>query len=99
MIASTTAIATAQTTQEERERTFSERVQPLLAKYCADCHAGEAAEGGLRFDKYKKARQILVGRDAWLGVLAKLRVKAMPPADSDQPSESERKFLLDWIDS
>ncbi|MCB9938654.1 MAG: DUF1592 domain-containing protein [Planctomycetaceae bacterium] len=91
--------AKAQTKDEERERSFRERVQPLLAKYCADCHAGDAAEGGLSFDKFKKARQILVGRNTWLGVLAKLRVKAMPPEDAEQPTDAERKFLEEWIDS
>ena len=95
----TAATATAQTTHEERERTFRERVQPLLASYCADCHTGDAAEGGLSFDKFKNARQVLVGRNTWLGVLAKLRVKAMPPEDSEQPTEAEHKFLFDWIDA
>jgi hypothetical protein len=99
VVIASTAVATAQTTHEERERTFSERVQPLLAKYCADCHAGDVAEGGLSFDKFKNARQILVGRNTWLGVLAKLQVKAMPPEEAEQPTEPERKFLLDWIDA
>ena len=102
VVASTalTAIATGQQpTHEERDRTFREKVQPLLAKYCAECHTGDAAEGGLSFDKFKQARQILVGRDTWLGVLAKLQVKAMPPEDAEQPTAAERKFLIEWIDS
>ena len=101
LIAATTvaSIADAQTSREAREQALRERVQPLIAKYCADCHAGDAAEGGLSFDKFKNVRQILVGRETWLGVVAKLRVKAMPPEDAEQPTQAERKFLLDWIDS
>ncbi len=87
----------AQPTRETRERTFQERAQPLLAKYCAECHAGDAAEGGLSLDKFSTARAIQVGRQTWLGVLAKVRVAAMPPDDADQPSVEERKFLIDWI--
>ncbi|MEO8495528.1 MAG: DUF1587 domain-containing protein, partial [Planctomycetota bacterium] len=91
--------APAQTSREAQEQTYQERVQPLIAKYCADCHAGDAAEGGLSFDKFKTARHLLVGRTTWLGVLAKLQVTAMPPKDAEQPTDAERKFLLDWIDS
>ncbi|MCA9118750.1 MAG: DUF1592 domain-containing protein [Planctomycetaceae bacterium] len=98
VLAATTGTS-AQTTHDEREGIYRERVQPLLAKYCADCHAGGAAEGGLSFDKYKSARQILVGRETWLGVVAKLNVRAMPPEDSDQPTDSERNFLLEWIEA
>ncbi|MBC8350561.1 MAG: DUF1592 domain-containing protein [Planctomycetes bacterium] len=92
-------IAAAQSDSKATERTFRERIEPLIAKYCADCHAGDTAEGGLSFDKFKSARQVLVSRDTWLGVIAKLRVSAMPPKDSDQPTDAERKFLLDWIDA
>ena len=42
--------ASAQTNHEKREQSFRERVQPLIAKYCADCHAGDKAEGGMSFD-------------------------------------------------
>lgn len=93
------ANASAQSNHEAREAVFRERVQPLLAKYCADCHSGDEAEGGMSFDKFKTARQVLVGRETWLGVLAKLRVTAMPPKDAEQPTDADRKFLLDWIDS
>ena len=47
LLAASTA---AQTNREAREGEFRERVQPLIAKYCADCHTGEEAEGGLSFD-------------------------------------------------
>ncbi|MEX0818804.1 MAG: DUF1587 domain-containing protein, partial [Pirellulaceae bacterium] len=101
LIASTLAATSAsgQTDREAREQAFRERVQPLLANYCADCHAGDAAEGGLSFDKFKSARHVLVGRETWLGVLAKLRVNAMPPEDAEQLAASDREFLMEWIDA
>jgi len=90
--------AVAETSAQVRERGFRERTRPLLQKFCADCHSGDSAEGGLSLDRYRSAHDVLVGRGAWLTVLGKLRVKAMPPADAPQPSDQERSLLIAWID-
>ena len=88
-----------ETQAEQRERIFRQQAQPLLAKYCLDCHSDETAEGGLSFDKFKTAREVLVGRSTWRTVLGKLRVKAMPPEDAEQPTDNERRLLVQWIDN
>jgi hypothetical protein len=82
----------------QRERAFRRKTRPLVMKYCADCHAGDAAEGGLSFDRYTNLRDVLVGREQWWKVLGKLQVRAMPPEDAEQPTAEERKFLVEWID-
>ena len=89
--------AHAQDKAQAREKSFQETARPLLMKYCGDCHSDESAEAGLSFDKFKTARMVLVGRETWLTVLGKLRVKAMPPEGAEQPSDEERTNLMQWI--
>ena len=60
--------------QASRERDFRSDVQPLLQRYCADCHGGGVAEGDLDLDRFKSARDVLRGREQWLKVLQKLAV-------------------------
>jgi mono/diheme cytochrome c family protein len=96
--ASLPTVARGESQADQLERLYREQARPLLAKYCGDCHSGDSAEGGLSFDKFKRARHVLVGRQTWLTVLGKLRVKAMPPEDADQPTAEERKLLMQWID-
>lgn len=91
--------AQAQDKAKAREESFRETARPLLKKYCSDCHSDESAEAGLSFDKFTTARKVLVGRETWLTVLGKLRVKAMPPEDAEQPTDEERRILIEWIDS
>jgi hypothetical protein len=84
--------------QVSRERDFRAKVQPLLKKYCADCHGGGVTEGDLDLDRFESARDVLRGREEWLKVLQKLAVAAMPPKDADQPSPAERRLLMAWVD-
>ena len=82
--------------QAARERDFQSKVQPLLKKYCGDCHGGGVSEGDLDLERFKSARDVLRGREHWLKVLQKLGVSVMPPKDAEQPSPAERKLLMAW---
>ena len=35
---------------------FAKDVQPLLMKYCYECHRGDKAKGGLAFDTFRDER-------------------------------------------
>ena len=71
--------------------------QPLLARYCIDCHSGDAAEGEVNLSFTHDA--------ATLGKHAKLLQRVedmvtsgqMPPPESDQPTDEERRALGDWL--
>lgn len=82
---------TSQSTQYDYES-----VLPVLKKYCGDCHWENAAEGGVRFDSDERA---IVDRDVkfWQKVLRNVRTEMMPPRSSEQPTEDEKRKLLDWI--
>lgn len=72
---------------------FSKQALPLMATYCADCHTGDSAEGGLDFDRYGSGSQIQTDFEVWEKVLRAVTERQMPPKDADQPSEVELQEL------
>jgi hypothetical protein len=83
---------------EDSPPDFARRIQPLVEKYCADCHSDDYAEGDLSLEGYASLKQVRRDREVWLKVLAQLQAEAMPPEDSDQPTGEERKQLILEID-
>lgn len=84
--------------QVQRQQEFAETIQPLLAKYCYQCHGTTKAEGDLSLAGFQKVEQLLPERKHWLIVTQKLETDAMPPDDAQpQPTKEERKKLITWI--
>jgi len=81
-----------------RNRTFREEIRPLLERYCFDCHGNGVSEGDLDLDRFTTARHVRSGRAAWLKVLQKVQVEAMPPEDVEPLPVAEREKLLAWVD-
>src|ERR1041385_4866510 len=75
---------------------FRNDVQPLLAKYCYDCHGDGMNKGGIAFDELKTDKAVLY-HDLWLKALKNTRAGLMPPAKKPQPSAEERQRLEKWI--
>src|SRR6266487_64034 len=75
---------------------FHKNVQPILEKYCSDCHADGMNKGGIAFDELKTENAIL-DHDLWLKALKNVRAGLMPPARKPQPSAEERQRLEEWI--
>src|SRR6516225_2931799 len=75
---------------------FRQRVEPILANYCSDCHADGAKKGGIAFDELKTDSAIL-NHELWLKVLKNTRAGLMPPSKKPRPSAEEQKKLEDWI--
>jgi len=80
-----------------------------LRTLCGQCHADGAAEGGLAIDQLLTRAAAAdaprppggVGSGdhaAWLAVWKNLRASTMPPADEPQPSDGERRELLQWVE-
>lgn len=81
---------------------FGDQIQPLLVRYCHQCHAADKAESDFRLDKYTTPQQILEARGEWVKVLGKLRAQAMPPPDENQvprPTKAEFEQLTTWLDT
>lgn len=76
---------------------FENAVRPLLEKYCGDCHAPESREA--EFLTPQTAVAAAQQRNSFASVAHHINDGTMPPEDSDQPSASERKVILDWIET
>ncbi len=78
---------------------FVTDVQPLLKKYCSECHAGPKAKAGIAFDAVREERAALNQRRVWEKVLDQLESEAMPPEGKPRPTDSEQALVLRWIQS
>ena len=76
---------------------FRQSIQPILSRYCYDCHADGANKGGVAFDEFKSDEAIATNIDLWLAVLKNVRSGLMPPQKKARPSVEERRQLEDWI--
>jgi hypothetical protein len=76
---------------------FSSRIIPLLNAACSDCHAGDASEGGLDLAALFQEQPLVINRTHWINVIQQLKVRSMPPADAEQPSEPDRRTMVAWL--
>ena len=76
---------------------FHRDIQPLLTKYCYDCHGDGAEKGKVAFDTFKTDAELLGRHDLWLAVLKNTRAGMMPPAKKPQPTAEELARLEHWI--
>lgn len=84
---------------------FKADVQPLLTKYCVQCHGEMRPKAGIRFDSYdgmmKSKRKPLVVGQPDQSVMVKSMTgkgnKPMPPKRSPQPTKEEVDLLKAWI--
>ena len=76
---------------------FDRDMKPLLVKYCAECHSGEAANGGVDFQQLaKSSADIDAAYEVWESVAQHLVNRTMPPDDSPQPTDEQRSRALAW---
>ena len=79
---------------------FKKHVEPILAKYCYDCHGNGIEKGGVSFDEYESPAEIVAKRDLWLAALKNVRGGLMPPREEDdvpRPTADEINTLGNWI--
>lgn len=76
---------------------FKSRILPLLNAACSDCHAGDASEGGLDLAALVREQPFVINRTHWINVIQQLKIRSMPPADAQQPKESDRRTMVAWL--
>lgn len=72
---------------------FTTDVQPLLTKYCIDCHGPDEANADI--DVTALAERVR-DFDLWEMVVDLVNDGIMPPAEETQPSEQEKQRLNRW---
>lgn len=78
---------------------FKTKIQPLLNKYCLDCHGPKKDKGDVRIDILNP--DIINGEDGevWEEILELMNTAEMPPEDEAQPTPAEREVLTNWLNS
>jgi len=83
---------------EEPVYTFEDDIVPLIDTYCIDCHESIKPKGDLDLLQYESHDMVLDSFAIWQRIGQRLEKKEMPPKDEDnQPTDEERKLLVDWI--
>ncbi len=78
---------------------FGHWVQPFLARYCLECHAGDAASADLRLDLFEHAPRQPAELQLWDKIAQRLRDGDMPPRRAAQhPEPEERERIIAWIE-
>lgn len=76
--------------------TMPDDVRAIIESACLDCHSGESAEAGVRFDLFPKLKPIakveLLNR-----VQDQLFFHLMPPQGAEKPSDAEHGRLTGWL--
>ena len=73
----------------------------FLKYYCLDCHnSGDIRKGERHFDDLPLfvGTDLVVG-ERWQEVLHQLQLGEMPPADELQPTDAERRTMIEWIET
>jgi hypothetical protein len=78
------------------QQTFQQKIQPILAQYCYDCHGDGSAKGGITLDELSDAA-LFQNNELWWRVLKNVRAGIMPPKKSDPLAPDDEKQLVTWI--
>ncbi len=76
---------------------YQSDIKPLLKQFCNECHQGAEAEAEVDLAHFESLEQIRKQIEVWQRVRGMLVSQQMPPKDANQPSESQRQMLLDWV--
>lgn len=81
---------------EQAAASFHHTVQPLLEKYCYDCHGDGSHKGKVAFDELTDA-DLLAKPDLWRTALRNVRAGLMPPDDGPRPTPDEVEVFANWV--
>ena len=74
----------------------AKNVQPLVAKYCGDCHSDDG-DTEFRIDLLGDLRRMRGDKRLVAKIVSQLENHKMPPPDELQPSADERRRLLEYV--
>jgi hypothetical protein len=98
-VVSSTSVNEPESTPAAATKQFAEKIVPLVAQYCGDCHSGPKSEAKLDLTKYHDAVAVIHDRHIWRKVLTRLSAGEMPPEDQEQPKPEQKSLVEHWIDA
>ena len=75
---------------------FAREIQPVLDRYCYDCHGGGIGKGGVTLDEFTTGAD-LKDPELWLRALRNVRSGIMPPAEEPRLTPEHSEKLVHWI--
>ncbi|MEM8668494.1 MAG: DUF1592 domain-containing protein [Planctomycetota bacterium] len=76
---------------------YQQDVVAGLMRFCGDCHSGSGSSGDLDLDKIANVQPLVVNREHWLNIVQQIKVRSMPPEDSEMPTDTERRHIAAWL--
>jgi len=80
----------------EPKADYATVVQPLLKKYCLDCHSTKSKKGSLDLERFTSLDLVRMDIKPWQQLIEQLEAGEMPPKEKPQPSPEERRQLVTW---
>ena len=77
---------------------LQEQATRALDTYCVNCHGPEKQKGDLRFDALETIDPVDL-QDLYANMQEVIQLGEMPPEKAKQPKETEKKILLEWLES
>lgn len=84
--------------KEAKSTELRREIGPILEQHCYGCHSGAEADAGLALDHFDTPLSFLKGRTVWKRAIQKMAIGEMPPPESSDLSDDQRKQLINWID-
>ncbi len=83
--------------QTAMDKDYKSTIQPLLQKYCFDCHAGDVTEAEIDLAAFGTMDQIRKDAKTWVKVRQMLDSGQMPPKNAARPTDEEYVHLKTWV--
>ena len=96
-VASITCIPSLAFAQKSLDSDFAPKIQPLLVKYCFECHSGDTTEAEVDLASFADANAIRKDTKTWIRIAKMLSTRQMPPKESAQLADDELKTLATWV--
>jgi hypothetical protein len=81
----------------DRKNDYALTVQPLIAKYCLNCHSTKTKKGSLDLERFGSLEQVRKDLKPWQQMIEMLQAGEMPPKKKPQPTAQERQRLIAWV--
>jgi mono/diheme cytochrome c family protein len=78
---------------------FQQKIAPILAARCSECHGDKLAEKELHLAKLEPDMKGTASAARWAVVLKQLRSGEMPPKEKPRPKPEELEAVVGWIEA
>ncbi|MDZ4860833.1 MAG: DUF1592 domain-containing protein [Candidatus Hydrogenedentes bacterium] len=80
------------------DEAFEAEILPLVKMYCAECHNNDTARGDLNLARFETFDMVIDSLALWQRAVLRIENKEMPPRKNPvQPTDEERKKLIEWV--